>query len=432
MAREIKAIQCPKCGSTQKVEIRPNYYKCTNCDTEYFLDDDDITITHNVNYNHAHTAPVPVKKPAQVAGIVFMIIIIVSLMTFWLTGSSSDSPGAVLGIEKPPTEYDWRDHDVVAFTDEKGMPILLMFGQRDITSGDDKSKSGKYAVYYDFLSGKEIKVEHFNIPEANSENFVFKTFRNGDIYAIANSMLLYKLDKRSMSLKPINSLNKEHEELSAGIADYDFINENYGDGMKLLTNDGKNYSYYPIAKLVYNKDQVRQAEHDLEIKDTKAKTRTFYDFSSESTSFPDEKIQLYKFTQKDNMGGPNDWTYFEWSSYYDNRGVLKKQPYRGTGGFLVDFKDLTPGRLYFSPKILFYDNDYILISMNTTAAKNAKVALQCLDANTGDIVFTYLFNEDIYLDENAIRYKNGFVAFSGMFAVAVDMKGNLIKEFKLL
>jgi len=432
MAREIKAILCPKCGSTQKVEIREDYYRCTNCDTEYFLDDDDITITHNVNYNPAHTGNAPVKKPAAVIGIVFLFIIIGSLLAFWLTFQSSNSADTVLGVEKPDTEYSWRDHDVVAFTNENGMPILIMFGQRDIITGDDTSKSGKYAIYYNFLSGNEIKAEPFEIPKAERENFFFNTFENGDVYAIANGMLLYKLDKRSMSLKPIMTLDKEHPELAAGIADYDFINDSYGDGMKVLTNDGKNYSYYPIANVVFDKDQVRQAERSLKIKDPKAKTRTFIDFSLPNTSFPDEKIQLYKWTQKDNMGGPNDWTYFEWNSYYDNRGVLEKQPYRGSGDLLIDYKDITPGRLYFSPKILYYDEDYILISMNTTAGKNAKVALQCLDAKTGGIVFTYQFTDDVYLDENAIRYKNGFVAFSGMFAVAVDMKGKLVKEFKLL
>jgi hypothetical protein len=116
-------------------------------------------------------------------------------------------------------------------------------------------------VYYDFLSGKEIKAERFEIPKAERENFVFNTFQNGDVYAIANSMLLYKLDKQSMSLKPVTTLDKEHAELSAGIADFDFINDSYGDGMKLLTNDGKNYSYYPIANVVYDQDQVRQNVH---------------------------------------------------------------------------------------------------------------------------------------------------------------------------
>ncbi len=51
MAKEIKAIQCPKCGSTRKVEIKPEFYRCSSCDTEYFLDNDDVVITHNVNHN---------------------------------------------------------------------------------------------------------------------------------------------------------------------------------------------------------------------------------------------------------------------------------------------------------------------------------------------------------------------------------------------
>lgn len=431
MATEIKAIQCPKCGSTKKVEIRANYYRCTNCDTEYFLDDDNITITHNVNYNNspnAHAAPV--KRTAIIVLVAIFLIMMVCSIAFWSVGSTSGTSNIITSTES--TEYSWRDHDVVAFTDQNDMPVLLMFGQREITTGDDSSKSGKYAVYYDFISGKVIKTERFEIPKANSENFNFKTFTNGDVYAIVNSVLLYKLDKRNMSLQPVTTLYKEHKELAAGIADYDFISSNYGDGLKLLTNDGKNYSYYPIANVVYNEQQVRQAERALAIKDPKAKTRTFIDFSGESTSYPDSGIQLYKWTQKDNMGGPNDWTYFEWNSYYNNRSVLEKQPFRGTGDLLITYKDLTPGRIYFSPKVLFYDDEYVLISMKTTPAKNANVALQCLSAKTGDIVFTYQFNDDVYLDENAIRYKNGFVAFSGMFAVAVDMNGKLVKQFELL
>jgi len=431
MAKEIKPIQCPKCGSTQKVEIRPDYYRCTNCDTEYFLDDDNITITHNVNYNNPVKDNVPVKKPAILFVALVCIFFVGTMSTFWLTSSPSGTTD-VLPVTPDTTEYSWRDHDVVAFADQHGNPVLIKFGQLDIVTGEDKSKSGKYAVFYDFLSEKEIKTQHFDIPTANSENFRFETFSNGDIYAIANSSLLYKLNKKALLLEPVSAVCKEHPELSAGIADFDFISKSYGDGVTLLTNDGKNYKFYPIANLVYNDDQVRQAERALTVKNAKAKTRTYFDFSMESTSFPDEKLQLYKFVQKDNLGGPNDCTYFEWSSYYDNRSVLRKQPYRGTGDLLISFKDFTPGRLYFSPKILFYDDDYVLIGINTTAAKNAKVALQCLDAKTGTIVFTYAFNNDVHLYENAVRYKGGFVVFSSMFAVAVDMNGKLVKEFKLL
>lgn len=52
MAKEIKVIKCPQCGSTAKTELKPDFYRCNNCHTEYFLDDNDVTINYNHNYNH--------------------------------------------------------------------------------------------------------------------------------------------------------------------------------------------------------------------------------------------------------------------------------------------------------------------------------------------------------------------------------------------
>ena len=40
MSTEIKAIQCPKCGSTEKTELRLDHFRCDSCGTEYFLDSD--------------------------------------------------------------------------------------------------------------------------------------------------------------------------------------------------------------------------------------------------------------------------------------------------------------------------------------------------------------------------------------------------------
>ena len=47
MAKTIKAIICPKCGSNQNTEIKLDYYRCNSCKTEYFLDNDDVNINHN-------------------------------------------------------------------------------------------------------------------------------------------------------------------------------------------------------------------------------------------------------------------------------------------------------------------------------------------------------------------------------------------------
>ena len=78
MAKNIKAIKCPNCGSVKKTEIKPDYFVCTSCDTEYFLDNDDI----NVNINHtpnpsAHVQPVDVKKSIPLIVGVFVILSII-------------------------------------------------------------------------------------------------------------------------------------------------------------------------------------------------------------------------------------------------------------------------------------------------------------------------------------------------------------------
>lgn len=49
MAKQIKTIKCPQCGSVRKTEIKPDYFRCDGCTTEYFLDNDDI----NVNVRHS-------------------------------------------------------------------------------------------------------------------------------------------------------------------------------------------------------------------------------------------------------------------------------------------------------------------------------------------------------------------------------------------
>jgi hypothetical protein len=54
MAKSIKAIECPKCGSTQKTAVRPDVFRCEGCGMEYYLYNDDI----NVNYTVRQQAPV--------------------------------------------------------------------------------------------------------------------------------------------------------------------------------------------------------------------------------------------------------------------------------------------------------------------------------------------------------------------------------------
>ncbi|MEO8255300.1 MAG: hypothetical protein ABI554_13045, partial [Flavobacterium sp.] len=61
MAKTIKAIICPNCGSNQKTEIKPDYFVCESCKTEYYLDSDDIHIIHTNNTSYGTPIPNQIK-----------------------------------------------------------------------------------------------------------------------------------------------------------------------------------------------------------------------------------------------------------------------------------------------------------------------------------------------------------------------------------
>ena len=54
MAKEINAIKYPDCCSVTKIELKPDFYKCSSCQTEYFLDDNDVNINYNHNFNNSN------------------------------------------------------------------------------------------------------------------------------------------------------------------------------------------------------------------------------------------------------------------------------------------------------------------------------------------------------------------------------------------
>ena len=76
MAKDIKAIQCPKCGSIFKQEVKPEFYRCENCGTEYYLDNDDTHI-----YHHHERMP-PVQSSAPPLNTKLPIYILIGVVAF--------------------------------------------------------------------------------------------------------------------------------------------------------------------------------------------------------------------------------------------------------------------------------------------------------------------------------------------------------------
>lgn len=436
MSKEIKPIQCPKCGSTKKLEIRPEYFKCQNCDTEYYLDNDDININHNVNYNH-NTPPVaPVNRRLVtiiIAVVVFFLLIGIILPLIFSTNSSKTT-GAEIPINIPNDAYRWSDREVIAFENQAGKLVIAIMGYREYEDDDKKQETGNYIIFYDALNGKELNKQRLTeLPQESLNNAAFSKFDNGDIYAIGNKSILYKIDKVNTRLIKVPAdFFARHEELASGIAQLEFIGSEWGDGLKLVTNDGKRRIFFPIADKVYTEKSTYAAEKTLAIKTPGAKTKTYFLFSEKSDDFPDEPIKLMMYTQKDNLGGPNTRPFFQKKDYTFFYGRKVISDFRQGGDYVIRYKDLTPGRLYFSPSILYFDNQYVLIMFNATAAGSSNVSVQCLSVPDGRIVFTMPVPKGRSIDNVAYRYKNGFVleTYESMFTIG--MNGKIINEFKII
>ena len=432
MAKEIKAIQCPKCGSTRKVTIKPDFYRCASCDTEYFLDNDDIVITHNVNHNIPANkqAPGPVS-PKKGARIVLFLSLMVPVMLFLfnrITGGANRT--TTTGREdKAELQFTWWDSDKVAYTGTGGQPVLVCIGQRDYMGSDRETQNGKYIAFYDLPSGKELKVQRLEgMSKESSGSFTFRTFENGDIYAIFNKTLVFKINKAVMMAEEVTkTMFSKVPELNSGIANAEFVYKNYGDGFNIMTNEGRSYFYYPAINKVFTKEELYDACKTLEQKDPAAPVKTYYAFVAPE-GLGSEKKQLITYTQKDNAGGPKDDPYF---MSIVNNNDKPKLTFRWGAGLVLSFSIIGPERGYFDPELLYSDGQYVLFKSNTTAAKEAPTSLQCLDVHTGNILFTLPFTETRYFDET-IRYKDGFVVKSNNSMLLVGSKGNLIKEYKTI
>lgn len=434
MPKEIKAIECPKCGSTQKIELKPDFFRCVNCNTEYFLDNDDITVNHNVSYKNSpltdHAASNTSSKLRWKLIIICTVIIAAILIT--ITVLITSQSGVYNQASSVPDGFRWWQDDATVYLGDDQKLILVTVRDRHDNGLSVEGNKGSYASFYDLMTGKEIKNQALPpFPSKPDNTFDMKMFRNGEIYVIASQSAIFKINKSACKVEDISkTVLSKHPEFISGLANAEYTAESYVNSFNLINNEGKNYFYFPITDKMYNKEELAKAKTDLETLAPSEKTIISYAFSDKSHDYPDENLQLMKYVRKDNKGGPDNEDRFEWSDN-GSPGYQYKTLARGFGAAMVSFNDLTPGRVYFEPHILYGDKDYVLISLNKTPAEKAATSVQCINANTGAVVFTFPFTENKNFDDDVIRYKDGFVVRSTTSFYVIGMDGKLIKEYKL-
>ena len=384
MSTHIKALKCPQCGSTRATKISEDHYRCDSCSTEFYLDSDDITIHHKVE-----TKPAPNTFLRRLLLIILAPAAFFSLITIGLIvwGSSR---------EETSRERDGEEHmsyaceRLMAFSSKAGRPIVVLCGaaRRDDSSGDwDHAKGFMY-----FFDGETYEViKKLELPDVTGSVSVTdaRQFEDGTYYVVLNKQRLFAIDRSTLDVKEIHGEDYKLPELSEGFGKLALYFHEYGDALEVETNLGKKFVYYPIANKLYTDQSIFKAYED---KLPAPKLRTRFTFSEQmmGSDYMDEQIQLVRYQTLEQLGYPRRTPHFGWEndrhSYYPKKIFVSQ--YFVEESRLQSYEDFTPGAYYFSPTVLYESDDQILISFKPTAAADAKKMLRCLDAQTGQVLWS--------------------------------------------
>jgi len=384
MPTHIKALKCPQCGSTRATKISEDHYRCDSCSTEFYLDSDDITIHHKVE-----TKPAPNTFLRRLLLIILAPAAFFSLITIGLIvwGSSREETSRKGDGEE---HMSYACERLMAFSSTAGRPIVVLCGaaRRDDSSGDwDHAKGIMY-----FFDGETYEIiKKLELPDVTGRVSVTdaRQFEDGTYYVVLNKKRLFAIDRSTLDVKEIHGEDYKLPELSEGFGKLALYFHEYGDALEVETNLGKKFVYYPIANKLYTDQSIFKAYED---KLPAPKLRTRFTFSEQmmGSDYMDEQIQLVRYQTLEQLGYPRRTPHFGWEndrhSYYPKKIFVSQ--YFVEESRLQSYEDFTPGAYYFSPTVLYESDDQILISFKPTAAADAKKMLRCLDAQTGQVLWS--------------------------------------------
>ena len=384
MPTHIKALKCPQCGSTRATKISEDHYRCDSCSTEFYLDSDDITIHHKVE-----TKPAPNTFLRRLLLIILAPAAFFSLITIGLIVWGSSREETSRG-ESGEERMSYVCERLMAFSSKAGRPIVVLCGavRRDDSTGDwDHAKGFMY-----FFDGETYEIiKKLELPDVTGSVSVTdaRQFEDGTYYVVLNKKRLFAIDRSTLDVKEIHGEDYKLPELSEGFGKLALYFHEYGDALEIETNLGKKFVYYPIANKLYTDQSIFKAYED---KLPAPKLRTRFTFSEQmmGSDYMDEQIQLVRYQTLEQLGYPRRTPHFGWEndrhSYYPKKIFVSQ--YFVEESRLQSYEDFTPGAYYFSPTVLYESDDQILISFKPTAAADAKKMLRCLDAQTGQVLWS--------------------------------------------
>lgn len=467
MAKQIKVIKCPQCGSVQKTEIKPEHYRCDNCNTEYILDNDDI----NVNFKYQNNIPKNyfVDQKVKLVGIticsIFVVIFLFFLFFVFIDSTSHSNKPPVrqpktVTSSKPTVVYDVEEEKRLREIESQNRVIDVNSCYCSLTIAENKpyiirivereydpirsSQTKYFFTIHDLLNNKiiqESEIENLKMNKFGEVEWDFQDFTQDKTYVTANKRTAFLLDKKKFTFSNVtSSLLKNFPQYNTGIASIKITSAQSTNGREvfhILTDDGQKIYYFPTYDKAYvdNKDFYMTPKNFARINDTSEHTA----FSFADLYDQDFKLIKYTFISPD---GKDYYTFvsakvgderLDGSGKFTDEASAYKilhDSYFDSRYQLLSHKNLTPNRLYFDPKIVYYDDTTLIIKTKTSASPDAHYNYQRLDTDNGKVLWT-ISSETISIQE-ITRFNDNFIAKQSCNEYAmISSDGTITQEITL-
>jgi hypothetical protein len=364
MAKTIRPILCPQCGSPSKTPLGPDRFRCSACQTEYYLDTDDVTMT--VRHQYAPLPPVarpPLSWGQRVAIGLCALVGIGAVVWLVLLVALPHQPYRGATVVTKPIFYLTQ----YVYADAQRQPVYATLRTEGPRWGSDSVTL--YADFYDPRSG-QLRRHQVLEPLArrlDNHSYQWHTFPGGRVYLIGNQHL-YRVGYQPDRLIDVtDTLLVRFPPASSGLAQVEF--DTRYEALRLLTNDGQTFFYLPASGHV--------------VSDGEGLYRAAY------ANLP---RRFCTFDQPAAPGQGPGWPL-----------LLANLP---TTYPRIAFENLTQNRHFFEPRVLYQDAEVLLIDVAATAKPDGLHLVQCLDPATGRLRWSRPANA--YSFQVATRTADGF------------------------
>ncbi|ALU24937.1 hypothetical protein MODO_1836 [Myroides odoratimimus] len=407
MAKTIKKIVCPQCGSNQVDETKKDHYICRSCNTQFFLDNDDITINHNYNTGKLNNEQgVQIAKKAIIGFSAVIFIYFAYQISRFIFADSTPAPVTTTEYNTtPPPKRDVRYvnasySETALMIDPKGKNTIVFTGWFNDIFAEKGKENEVYTILLDATTGEEISRTllevDLSIKGAGTHSSKLDYYRgaNDELFLIVNSYYLFLYNPSQKVFENVTeSFFVKYPEFAGGVAAIE--SRTFDQCLTVTNNKGKQYALFADIGVVLPIDKISNI-YDKKLTDP-VKT-TSYKFTRIGFDFPEEEIQLIQYEHWTQKGFPQYNVSFNWSKDYGRSGIFTEKspykkvlvmPYTKSRAKIVSIKDLTPNHTYVDgARVLVGDAESVIIAIKMSVLENETITLQKISGVDGSVLWT--------------------------------------------